>query len=189
MNKLFALPILVATLALPALADDDLEAACPESVPAALVPAADQRLRYFRPAVGVQIYICAANAAGTTSWLFLAPQANLYKDESDLAGTHFIGPVWQDNDGSSVKAARIAGATVDPTAVPWLLLGTVGNVGPGRFANITTIQRVNTVGGLAPAASTCTPATLGKVAQVAYTTDYFLYDTHTPGPNGNSQCR
>ena len=187
MNKLisFALVTLIASLAAPAFAADDLEAACPANLPAAIAAPADQRLRFVVPADGAQIYICLANAAGATTWTFLAPQANLFQNDS-LAGTHFIGPVWQANDGSAVKAAKVAGATVDPTAVAWLLLKSVGNVGPGKYASISSIQRVNTVGGIAPAAATCTSANIGAVAQVHYTTDYFLYDTHT---GDNAGCR
>lgn len=186
MKKLIPLAALIASLATPALAADDLEASCPADLPAAVAAPADQRLRFVLPADGAQIYICLANAAGATSWAFLAPQANLFQDD-DLAGTHFIGPVWQANDGSAVKAAKVSGATVDPTAIAWLLLKSVGNVGPGKFANISSIQRLNTVGGVAPAASTCTSASIGAVAQVHYTTDYFLYDTHADSDNAG--CR
>jgi hypothetical protein len=166
MKKLISFA-LIALSSLPAFAADDLAALCPANLPAAIAAPADQRLRYVVPADGAQIYICLANVAGTTSWTFLAPQANLFQDDA-LAGTHFIGPVWQANDGSAVKAAKVSGATVDPTAVPWLLLKSVGNVGPGKYANISSIQRVNTVGGIAPAASTCTSANIGAVAQVHY---------------------
>jgi hypothetical protein len=189
-NVIVSLALVTSALAaaLPARANAaQLAQQCPASVPAAIAAPADQRLRFVLPADGVQIYMCTANAAGATSWTFIAPNANLFKSE-DLFGTHFIGPVWQANDGSAVKAARIAGATVDATAIPWLLLGSVGNVGPGKLANISSIQRLNTVGGVAPAASECTPATLGTVAQVHYTTDYFLYETHAT--NGtNPGCR
>jgi hypothetical protein len=73
--------------------------------------------------------------------------------------------------------------------VPWLLLRSVGNVGPGRFADITSVQRLNTTGGIAPASSSCNASTLGTIAQVAYSADYYFYDTQAPGPGGNTQCR
>ncbi|HEY4222903.1 MAG TPA: DUF3455 domain-containing protein, partial [Myxococcota bacterium] len=140
----------LAALATPALADDATDGAetpaCPAVVPAAVVPAADQRLRFSRVGDGDQIYVCTANAAGAFSWLFVTPRANLYKGDK-LVGTHFFGPIWQGNDDSSVKAAKVAAATVDPTAIAWLLLTSVGNTGPGHFADITSVQRLNTVGG------------------------------------------
>lgn len=162
---------------------------CPESVPASLVPAADQRLVFKRAATGVQIYACTANAAGATSWLFIAPQANLYKADKTLDGTHFVGPVWQDNQGSSVTAAKVSGESVDPNSVAWLLLKSKANSGPGQFEGITSIQRLNTVGGNAPDAATCTPATLGTIQSVPYTADYYFYDTHSVANEVNLQCR
>ena len=68
--------------------------------------------------------------------------------------------------------AKVAGVTVDATAIPWLLLRAVSADGPGIFARTTYIQRVNTVGGLAPS----TPGTaVGQEADVPYTAEYFFY--------------
>jgi len=39
----------------------------------------------------------------------------------------------------------------------------------------TYIQRINTTGGLAPPAAECTAATVGTVAEVAYTADYYFW--------------
>lgn len=161
---------------------------CPADVPAAVVPAADQRLRFMRAATGVQIYVCNATPAGGTAWQFLAPQAALFDEDGAFSGTHFIGPYWQEHDGSAVKAARLGGATVDAASIPWLLLQVVSQEGDGRYSGITTIQRLNTQGGLPPPASQCTPSTVGTVAQVPYTTEYFFYDTH-PTNGTNAQCR
>jgi Protein of unknown function (DUF3455) len=52
------------------------------------------------------------------------------------------------------------------------LLGAVKSDGPGIFDGVTYIQRVNTVGGIAPA----DPGDfLGEEARVPYTADYFFY--------------
>ena len=59
-----------------------------------------------------------------------------------------------------------------PKAIPWLLLGAVSNAGEGIFAPVTYVQRVNTVGGTAPAAP---GATAGDVARVPYTAEYVFY--------------
>ena len=37
------------------------------------------------------------------------------------------------------------------SAIPWLLLTAKSNGPEGSFSNVTSIQRVNTVGGIAPA--------------------------------------
>ena len=153
---------------------------CPAGVPVALAPAADQTIKASLTGVGVQIYICNATATGY-AWTFVAPQANLLDDCDKLVGTHFIGPTWQGNDGSSVAAARAAGAAVDPSAIPWLLLKATAN-GPtsGKFSDITSIQRLSTVGGIAPG-TPCDSNNLGSISQVPYTAQYVFYKTKTHG--------
>jgi hypothetical protein len=65
-----------------------------------------------------------------------------------------------------------AAVTVDTNAIPWLRLEALSTEGPGIFADISFIQRVNTTGGKAPS----TPgAFVGQVARVPYTADYFFY--------------
>ena len=44
----------------------------------------------------------------------------------------------------------------------WLLLTTKAEGSDGAFAKVTSIQRVNTAGGVAPAAAGCTALSLGK---------------------------
>ena len=59
-------------------------------------------------------------------------------------------------------------------AIPWLLLS-AKSVGPqGSFSKVTSIQRVNTVGGVAPKTG-CSQATVGAPARVAYTADYYFF--------------
>jgi hypothetical protein len=59
-------------------------------------------------------------------------------------------------------------------ASPWLILSAVATntTGPGIFGRTTYIQRVNTIGGLAPAGA---PTQLGQEARVPYTAEYFFY--------------
>jgi Protein of unknown function (DUF3455) len=128
-------------------------------------------------AVGVQIYSCSATASGFT-WRFVAPRANLYDDNGKLIITHFGGPSWQAKDGSKVVGQLVQPVTVDPTAIPWLLLSTPSpTAGPDgdRLVDTTYIQRTATTGGLAPAAATCNATTAGTVAEVPYTADYFFW--------------
>ena len=120
-------------------------------------------------AVGVQLY-----RWNGTSWSFVEPVATLYADPSyhQKVGTHYLGPTWESNGGGKVVAKRLAGCSPDPTAIPWLLLQTVSSEGPGVFGSTTYIQRVNTKGGLAP---TAPGASIGVVAEVPYTTEYYFY--------------
>ncbi len=67
--------------------------------------------------------------------------------------------------------------TVDPGALPWLLLAGAGTAGAhgDRLAATTFIQRIDTVGGLAPDPAGCTAATAGARQEVPYTADYVLW--------------
>ena len=121
-------------------------------------------------AIGAQVYDCVATADGP-KWQFVEPQAILYGDRGELLGSHFAGPTWQTRDGSQVKATKVDGVTVDPTAIPWLLLKKTSTT-PGTLAATTYVQRLNTRGGLEPAASKCTSATVGAERKILYTADY-----------------
>ena len=125
-------------------------------------------------AVGVQIYACTTTPDGS-KWQFVAPRADLYGDNGHLIATHFAGPTWQAKDGSWVKAARVDGETVDPNAIPWLLLKATAKAdGPDgdRLAGTTYIQRLATAGGVEPAAAECDAAGVGTQREVPYTADY-----------------
>ncbi|HKF58280.1 MAG TPA: DUF3455 domain-containing protein [Blastocatellia bacterium] len=120
-------------------------------------------------ALGVQVYRWTG-----TAWAFVEPVAMLFGDPSyqGKVGIHYAGPTWQTNSGSKVVGARLAGCSPDPAAIPWLLLQAVSNEGPGILSAVTYIQRVNTTGGLAPAAP---GASAGATVQVPYTAEYFFY--------------
>ncbi len=126
-------------------------------------------------AVGVQIY--RWDGAG---WVFVAPEATLFADANHHAefGIHFgtpTGPAWQTKSGSMVIEKRVEGCTPDITAIPWLLLRTISRTGPGAFSDVSYVQRVNTVGGLAPVAP---GVTVGEESRVPYTADYVFYRSH-----------
>ena len=87
--------------------------------------------------------------------------------------THYAGPTWEANGGSTVVGARVDGVPGAPGAIDWLLLRAASTT-PGQLLNTTFIQRVKTTGGLAPA-SGCTAATVGTPRNVPYTADYYFY--------------
>jgi hypothetical protein len=128
-------------------------------------------------AAGVQVYSCGATSTGY-AWSFVAPRADLYGDNGQLVATHFGGPTWQARDGSTVRAKRDQGVTVDPTAIPWLLLSkdsvTAGPDGD-RLTGTAFIQRTATTGGLAPAAAECNAGSAGDIVEVPYTADYWFW--------------
>ena len=119
-------------------------------------------------AEGVQIY--EWNGA---TWAPRGPSANLYADAAGTAtvGTHYAGPTWESNSGSLVVGRLNRPCEVGSADIPWLLLDGMRSEGPGIFNGVTSIQRVNTVGGRAPTA----PGALGEVRRVPYTAEYFFY--------------
>ncbi len=151
----------------------------PPTVPAEIRVEAGHKVFAYGHAVGVQIYACNATAAGGHAWSFVAPRADLYNQRGKHKMIHFAGPTWQHKDGSQVVAQLVRPAPVtNPTAIPWLLLSTKSTT-PGPFGRkllkTTFIQRVNTTGGLAPAAALCNAQTAGTQAEVPYTADYYFW--------------
>ncbi|HEU0035951.1 MAG TPA: DUF3455 domain-containing protein [Kofleriaceae bacterium] len=184
MHKLL---VLVPLLASACVAEPDLDLssqaidsdACPPNTPSTIAPAADQDLAFALDATGVQKYACTS--AGT--WVLVAPEAMLSRDGQAFVH-HYAGPTWEWLDGSTVTGKKLAGATVDSTAIAWLLLATTRGPVDGKLSEITTIQRLSTGGGLAPAGA-CTP---GDAVDVPYTATYFFYRTKADHPENNTRC-
>src|ERR1700733_15787413 len=77
------------------------------------------------------------------------PIATLLIDGKTV-GRHYAGPGWELADGSAVTgkiAGRAAGAT--PKDIPLLKLEATSHRGSGQLTGVTTIQRLNTKGGVA----------------------------------------
>ena len=156
---------------------------CPPPAPdPSLAVPSGNRLAFDFDATGVQIYTCAPSGPGF-AWTFVAPEATLLNPGGQTAGIHFAGPTWRANDGSQVVGARVAGVTVDPSAIPWLLLSAASHSGNGRMAKVSFIQRFDTVGGKAPATG-CDATTVGATARVDYQATYFFYEPKHGNPNG-----
>ena len=167
---------IVAVAASAALAPAALAGPAAPDVPSKIQVEEGHKVFLVGHAVGVQIYSCNATADGF-AWGFVAPRANLYNDHGKLITTHFGGPTWQAKDGSTAVASVVDRVTVDPTAIPWLLLSASGSAGPDgdRLAGTTFIQRIATTGGLAPAAADCTISTVGTRQEIPYTADYYFW--------------
>lgn len=124
---------------------------------------------------GVQIYVCKAKADDTSKfeWSFKAPEADLTNEQGEKIAKHYAGPTWEANDGSKVIGEKKAEVPKSGT-IPWLLLKAKSNVGPGTFAKVTYIQRVDTEGGVAPAVG-CDQAHTNTEARVDYKANYYFY--------------
>jgi hypothetical protein len=161
-----------------------LSAKCAPAVPAVLAVPDGNKLRMQFDAVGVQIYACTQTSPSAYTWVFRAPQATLYNAGGQVAGTHYAGPTWQADDGTTVVGAKLAAYTADATSIPWLLLKAASHAGDGRMTPVTYVQRLDTVGGIAPTTG-CDAQHVGAIANVDYTATYFFYEasqgTDDPG--------
>jgi hypothetical protein len=119
-------------------------------------------------AEGAQVYECKADTAGKLVWQFREPIATLLVDGKTV-GRHYAGPSWELADGSAVVgkvSGRAPGAT--PRDIPLLKLDATAHRGIGQLSGVTTIQRLNTKGGVAE--GSCDSA--GAFLNVPYSADY-----------------
>ena len=135
-----------------------------------------EELIFMTRATGFQIYVCRLDANGKPAWTLKAPEAELFDEHGKSIGRHFGGPTWQLNDGSEITGQVAAKADApDSKSIPWLLLTVTGSAGSGKLSGVTSIQRVNTVGGLAPAAQECTSQSGELEFRSSYSADYYFY--------------
>jgi hypothetical protein len=149
----------------------------PPEVPAQLRAPADQSVYLETLATGVQIYECAAKAGQPSSfeWVFRAPEAALADRSGRSIGKHYAGPTWESVDGSTVVGeVKSRDPGPDQSAIPWLLLTGKSPAGAGIFSRAKSIQRIRTVGGVAPS-EPCSPANAKQIARVPYTATYIFY--------------
>ena len=149
----------------------------PPEIPATLRPPAEQRAFLQVRATGVQIYECTSKpeAPSAFTWIFQAPEAVLTDRWGRSIGRHYAGPTWELRDGSRVVGegeARDPGP--DPAAIPWLLLRAKLTSGTGPLSRTQSIQRVRTVGGIAPPGP-CTESLPRAVVRDPYTAAYYFY--------------
>ncbi len=143
-------------------------------IPPALRAAANEKSTLTLPAIGVQIYECRASA-GKHEWAFVAPEADLFDTNKRLVGKHYAGPTWELADCSKTMGALKNRADASaPGAIPWLLLSAKSTGLAGALEKVTSLQRVNTVGGIAPSAA-CGAGNVGEKARVPYTADYIYF--------------
>lgn len=145
-------------------------------VPDSIQPPAGEDLVLMARATGFQIYVCRPDAQGKPAWTLKAPEAQLFDKQGKVIGKHFGGPTWQLNDGSQVTGKMAAKVdSPDPKAIPWLLVAATGHSGNGALSHVTSIQRINTVAGLSPAAADCSQQSGEAEFKSNYSADYYFY--------------
>ena len=146
-----------------------------QQVPKQLEPPANEKLLLQVHAKGDQIYTCKGDAA-QFAWTLKAPDAQLFDKNGKAFGRHFAGPSWEANDGSRVTGKAMANVpSPDADSIPWLLVSIVSHSGSeGVLSRATTLQRLDTKGGKAPATG-CDAAHAGQEVRVNYSADYVFY--------------
>jgi len=149
-------------------------AASAQQVPPQIQAPAGEQLLLQVHAKGDQVYICQEGVT-QFAWTLKAPDAQLFDKDGKPFGKHFAGPSWEASDGSRVVGKAVANApSPDADSIPWLLVNIVNHEGTGVLSRATSIQRINTKGGKAPA-SGCDTTHAGQELRVPYSADYLFY--------------
>lgn len=119
---------------------------------------------------------CRVSEKGAVARAFVVPEAELFNQDNDRVGSHGAGPFWAANDGSRIVGtvrARVDGARA--ADIPLLLLSAKSDETAGMMAGITSVQRLNTLGGNPPASGCGSQADAGKRIRQGYTADYVFF--------------
>jgi hypothetical protein len=145
-----------------------------QQLPPQIQAPANEKLLLQVHANGDQVYTCKEGVT-QFAWTLKAPDAQLFDKDGKPFGKHFAGPSWEASDGSRVTGKAVANApSPDADSIPWLLVNIVGHEGSGVLSRATSIQRINTKGGKAPA-SGCDAGHAGQDIRVPYSADYLFY--------------
>lgn len=149
----------------------------PASVPDAVKVPAGHKVVMETVGAGEITYECKAKAAMADQfeWVFVGPKAVL-KDRAGKAVGSYYGPpaTWQANDGSKVTGAQLAVAPAAAGSIPLQLVKANPAMGSGAMTGVSYIQRVATVGGVAPAKA-CGAMSVGQREVVSYQADYIFW--------------
>jgi hypothetical protein len=146
----------------------------------------------------------SATSSTGFAFVLFTPEATLFRDNDKQIITHFFSPnpdevntdptviggqqlmirvTWVDSKDSSTVWAKLhqpnGAVTVDRDSVAWLTLDAVagrpGPTGGDTLTDVKFVQRLNTLGGLAPKTGCAQSTDVGNEAFVPYTADYFFF--------------
>ena len=123
-------------------------------------------------------YECRAkkDMAGQFEWVFVGPDAKLMDRSGKQVGTYYGPPAtWAEQlDGSKFTGTQVAVAPAAAGNIPMQLVKANPAMGIGAMTGVTYVQRVATVGGVAPAMA-CGASNMGAKQIVKYQADYIFY--------------
>src|ERR1700739_1451694 len=142
-------------------------AARAQQVPAQIQAPANEKLLLQVHAKGDQVYICQEGVT-QFAWTLKAPDAQLLDKDGKPFGKHFAGPSWEATDGSRITGKAAANEpSPDTDSIPGLLVKVVSHRGAGFLVPVTSLQRITTKGGKAPA-SGCDATHVGQEIRAPY---------------------
>ena len=147
------------------------------SLPAAVQVPAGNKVAMETVGVGEITYQCNAkkDMADQFEWVFVGPDAKLNDRGGKQAGKYYGPPAtWENMDGSKLTGTQVAVAPSAAGNIPHQLVKANPASGSGAMTGVTYIQRVNTMGGVAPG-SACTASNMGAKQIVKYQADYIFY--------------
>ena len=154
-----------------------MQAFSQDALPKAVQVPPGHRVALETAATGSITYECRPkkDMAGAFEWVFVGPDASLRDRKGAPAGRYFGPPAtWQGNDGSQVTGTQLAVASTGGADIPLQLVKANAASVPGSMQGMAYIQRVNTRGGVAPAAA-CGAAVSGQRQVVPYAADYVFW--------------
>lgn len=114
------------------------------------------------------------DAAGSFEWAFVVPVATLWDMNQKAVGKYYGGPTWEAHDGSKITGKQVAVAPGGAGNIALQLVKANPAMGNGAMTGVTYVQRLETRGGVAPAAA-CDAANKGGKQQVGYEAKYVFY--------------
>ena len=146
-----------------------------DSLPAPVMVPAGNKVAMETVGVGEITYECRAKTGGGYEWVFVGPDAKLMDRSGKQIGRYYGPPAtWENMDGSKLTGAQVAVAPSMAGSIPYQLVKGNAAMGTGAMQGVTYIQRVATMGGVAPSA-TCDGGTMGSKQIVKYQADYIFY--------------
>jgi len=171
----------------------------PPAVPDKLQPLEGNEVYLIGHAFGTQDYVCRASGSGV-AFVLTTPEAVLFDNPARRIINHYFSPnpveggtvraTWQSTRDSSVfwgKLSAQATFDTDPEfvakdAIPWVLLsqaGVLDGIGGNTLSVASFVQRVNTVGGVAPSVGCLSLDDINNTAFVPYEADYVFFTNPT----------
>lgn len=147
------------------------------NLPVAVQVPAGNKVAMETLGIGDITYQCNTkkDMAGQYEWVFVGPDAKLNDRSGKQVGKYYGPPaIWESMDGSKLTGTQVAVAPGAAGNIPYQLVKANPASGNGAMMGVTYIQRVNTLGGVAPA-SVCAASNVGSKQIVKYQADYIFY--------------